>query len=58
MVLPSSPIIKKLWYALEKKSFILVKNSRNLESESAKCGLHIDITNQFPLLKLSSKGNV
>ena len=53
-----STIIIKLSYALEKKSFILVKSPRNLESESAKCGLHIDLTNQFPLLRLGSKGKV
>ena len=53
-----STITIKLSYALEKKSFILVKSPRNLESESAKCGLHIDLTNQFPLLRLSSKGKV
>ena len=45
----------KVSYALEKKSIIAVKDSRNRESES-KGGLYIDIANHFSFLRSNSKG--
>ena len=41
--------------ALEKKSFVPVKDSRNRESKF-KGGLHITITNHFSFLRFNSGG--
>ena len=43
----------KLWYELEIKQMIPVKDSKNHESEF-KDGLYVDITNHFSFLRFSA----
>ena len=50
-----SPIIIKLSYALEKKSIIPVKDTRNRKSQSKGC-IYVDITKHFSFLRVNSKG--